>query len=153
MPKSWSPDGRQLLFADVSGTVAGTGTLDIAVIALDANRAPQALIATRAREDTPRISPDGRWLAFETDETGQAEIFVRPFPNLDGGRWRISTEGGLDPIWAADGRTLFYRGRSGHHGGGAARRLAVGVGRAGEALSGSGAVPFRVRPHTSGRLA
>jgi serine/threonine-protein kinase len=109
VPASWSPEGRRLVFTDVTGTVAGTGTPDIAVVELDGSRAPQALIATRATEGEPRISPDGRWLAFETNETGQDEIVVRPFPNVDGGRWRISTEGGVNPLWAGDGRTLFYR--------------------------------------------
>src|SRR5262249_47746998 len=53
------------------------------------------------------ISPDGRWLAYESSESGQREIIVRPFPNVDAGRWQISTNGGLRPVWARNGRELF----------------------------------------------
>jgi serine/threonine-protein kinase len=54
------------------------------------------------------ISPDGKWLAYESDESKQAEVYVRPFPNIDGGRWQVSTVGGTSPAWARSGRELFY---------------------------------------------
>jgi eukaryotic-like serine/threonine-protein kinase len=56
------------------------------------------------------VSPDGRWLAYESGESGQREIIVRPFPNVDTGRWQISTNGGTRPVWARSGRELFYDG-------------------------------------------
>jgi serine/threonine-protein kinase len=56
------------------------------------------------------VSPDGRWVAYESAESGQGrEIYVRPFPNVDDGRQQVSTNGGTKPVWARDGRTLFYR--------------------------------------------
>jgi len=54
------------------------------------------------------ISPDGRWLAHDSSESGVREIYVQPFPNVDGGKWPISTAGGYDPRWGAEGRELFY---------------------------------------------
>ncbi len=54
------------------------------------------------------FSPDGRWLAYQSDESGQLEIYVRPFPG-PGGKWQISTEGGTEPLWARNGRELYYR--------------------------------------------
>ena len=58
-----------------------------------------------------RVSPDGRWLAYESDESGQLEVYVRPFPRFDAGRWQVSTGGGKQPVWAHNGRELFYRER------------------------------------------
>ena len=56
----------------------------------------------------PRLSPDGRWLAFQSQASGRDEIFVRPFPNMDGGNWTISPSGGTRPLWARNGTELFY---------------------------------------------
>jgi hypothetical protein len=64
---------------------------------------------TPAREDNADLSPDGRWIAFESYEFGSSEVFVRPFPDVDAGRWRISTAGGFDPVWARDGHALCFR--------------------------------------------
>lgn len=71
-------------------------------------RAVQPLIRTPAREIHPMVSPDGRWLAYASDETGQNEIYVVSFPGA-GQRQRISSGGGDQPLWARDGRRLFYR--------------------------------------------
>jgi Tol biopolymer transport system component len=60
------------------------------------------------------LSPDGRWLAYASDESGQAEVYVRPFPNTSSGKWQISTDGGIDPIWSANGRELYYRSFDGN---------------------------------------
>jgi Tol biopolymer transport system component len=54
------------------------------------------------------VSPDGRWLAYESDNSGRFEIYVRPFPNVDAGQWRISTAGGTRPLWAPNSQELFY---------------------------------------------
>lgn len=59
------------------------------------------------------ISPDGRWVAFESDETGRREIYVRPFPDVDAGRWQVSSDGGRTPRWSRDGRELFFLGLDG----------------------------------------
>jgi serine/threonine protein kinase/Tol biopolymer transport system component len=66
------------------------------------------LANTAANEIQPRVSPDGRWLAYVSDETGQLEVYVRPFPGA-GGRIQISSGGGSEPAWSVDGRRLFYR--------------------------------------------
>ena len=67
------------------------------------------LVATEFQETAPAVSPDGRWLAYVSDETGRAEVYVSPFPNVDDGRWLVSTDGGSEPVWAHSGRELFYR--------------------------------------------
>ena len=54
------------------------------------------------------MSPDGRWLAYSSDESGEYEVYVRPFPDVDAGRWQVSTAGGFHPQWSPDGRELFY---------------------------------------------
>ena len=56
------------------------------------------------------VSPDGRWMAYSSDQSGRNEVYVRPFPNVDDGRWQISREGGFSPVWASDGQELFFRG-------------------------------------------
>ena len=68
------------------------------------------LLQTTFRETYPELSSDGRWLAYTSDESGRLEIYVRPFPDVDGGgRWQVSTDGGEQPLWARDGQELFYR--------------------------------------------
>jgi eukaryotic-like serine/threonine-protein kinase len=67
------------------------------------------LLQTMYGERNPALSPDGRWLAYESDESGRAEIYVRPFPDVDAGRWQVSTGGGVQAAWARSGRELFYR--------------------------------------------
>jgi hypothetical protein len=67
------------------------------------------LVATRFEETSPRISPDGKWLAYTSDAGGRKDVFVRPFPNVDDGLWQVSNGGGTEPAWMADGRALAYR--------------------------------------------
>ena len=71
----------------------------------------QQLFQTEFDEDQSAISPDGRWIAYQSNETGPGEIYVRPFPNFeDGGKWQISRDGGGNPFWGPDSNELFYRG-------------------------------------------
>ena len=65
-------------------------------------------MTSRFDERSPAVSPDDRWLAYVSDETGRDEVYVQPFPN-GGGRWVISAAGGIEPRWSRDGRELFYR--------------------------------------------
>ena len=67
------------------------------------------LAATSALETSPALSPDGRWLAYVSDESGAPEVYVRPFPNIADGRWQISAAGGQEPVWSHSGKELFYR--------------------------------------------
>ena len=106
---SWSPDGQSLVIAEVFPT-----GFDITVLAMDDERASETLIETEFQETFPEISPDGRWMAYESTESGEQEIYVRPFPNVDTGRWQVSQAGGRQPMWAPDGRELFYRRPNDH---------------------------------------
>ena len=71
------------------------------------------MLNTTYSESAPAISPDGRWLAYESNESGRPEVYVRPFPAVDDGRWTVSTGGGTEPRWAPNGRELFFTNRSG----------------------------------------
>ena len=59
------------------------------------------------------ISPDGRWIAYQSNSSGAFEVYVRPFPDVESGQWLVSTAGGAEPLWARDGRELFYRASNG----------------------------------------
>ncbi len=105
-PGSWSPDGQLLAFSEVD---QATGR-DIWVLRLS-DRKPQAFLQTESDESAPRFSPDGRWLAYGSNETGRLEVYVRPYPG-PGKKWQVSTEGGTQPVWNSNGRELFYRSGS-----------------------------------------
>ncbi|MBI4463460.1 MAG: PD40 domain-containing protein, partial [Acidobacteria bacterium] len=101
---SWTPDGQMLAFVEVHPT---TGR-DIGVLSLIEERKATPFLRTPFNEVEPAFSPDGRWLAYAADESGRNEVYVQPFPG-GGQKWQISTEGGSEPVWARDGRELFYR--------------------------------------------
>src|SRR6185436_12404072 len=69
---------------------------------------PQSFLRTRFTEVGGKFSPDGRWIAYISDESGQYEGYVRPYPG-PGGKWQVSTQGGGEMIWSRDGKELFYR--------------------------------------------
>jgi Tol biopolymer transport system component/tRNA A-37 threonylcarbamoyl transferase component Bud32 len=99
-----SHDGRWVLVRRAA-TEAGNG--DIYGFKLgDSVLTP--LLTTQAKEVSPAISPDGRWLAYESDESSTSEVYVRPFPDVGSGRWQVSLNGGTAPRWAHSGRELFY---------------------------------------------
>ena len=111
IPGSWSPDGQLLAFSEVNGA---TG-YDIWVLrvgdpsaASGQVRKAQVFLQTKFNEAAPQFSPDGHWLAYVSDESGRKEIYVQPYPG-PGGKWQISTEGGVEPLWNRNGRELFYR--------------------------------------------
>jgi serine/threonine-protein kinase len=103
-PMSFSPDGQLLAFIEVTPT---TG-YDIWVLRLS-DRKAQPFLRTPFNESVPRFSPDGRWLAYISDESGRYEVYVQPYPAGPGGKRQISTEGGTEPVWNPNGRELFYR--------------------------------------------
>jgi tRNA A-37 threonylcarbamoyl transferase component Bud32 len=70
------------------------------------------LAAPGYNQMSPALSPDNRWLAYTSNESGRNEIYVRPFPNVDAGRWQVSRDGGIEPLWSHDGRELFFRSTS-----------------------------------------
>ncbi len=105
---AWSRDGKWLVLR--TGGVAGTtGERDVYVMQLGVDSAPRPLLASQADEKAIALSPDGRWLAYESNETGRDEVHVRPFPNVDDGKWQVSINGGVLPLWAHNGKELFYR--------------------------------------------
>jgi serine/threonine-protein kinase len=112
-----SPDGTRLAFGETSGSDSGT---DLWTLPVDftgnvprTTGEPQVYLRTSSNEAFPRISPDGRWLAYQSDESGQPEAYVRPFPG-PGGKWQISTDGEQDGlVWSRDGREIVYRNLKG----------------------------------------
>ena len=106
---AWSPDGELLVLRAGATVAMGIGLRDIYTFRPGVDSAAVPLVATTDfAEGAPEISPDGRWLAYASNETGRDEVFVRPFPDVDSGRVRVSTDGGLAPLWSKDGRELFY---------------------------------------------
>jgi serine/threonine-protein kinase len=77
-------------------------------LALDGSRRVTPLVQSPFAERNGVISPDGRWLAYEANDSGRNEIFVRPYPAVDSGHWQVSTTGGSKPHWAPSGQELFY---------------------------------------------
>jgi eukaryotic-like serine/threonine-protein kinase len=98
----WSPDGRHLLYSAFHPQTQH----DIFVLPLDGG-SPSAVVATAFEERGANFSPDGNWIAYQSNESGQFEVYVQPFPG-PGPRVRISTAGGAQARWRADGRELFY---------------------------------------------
>ena len=86
----------------------GLVDVDIHLLPLDGSRTSEPLIATDAVEGWPAVSPDGRWLAYHSNESGRPAVYVRPFPNVEDGKWQVSQRTGLMPVWSRDGRELFY---------------------------------------------
>ncbi len=104
---AWSPDGRWLLFRS-GGFLGQVGGRDILGMRPGVDSTPVPVVATTYDEEAIALSPDGRWLAYESNETGITEVFIRPFPNTDEGKWQVSNGGGVAPLWARSGRELFY---------------------------------------------
>jgi serine/threonine-protein kinase len=83
--------------------------LDIGMMSMEDSREWKPLLQDKYAETQPRISPDGQWLAYMSNESGRFEIYVRPFPDVSSGKWQVSTNGGIEPKWSQDGKRLFYR--------------------------------------------
>jgi sugar lactone lactonase YvrE len=99
-----TPDGTRLIFA---GTRA-PGNVDIMQMMLDGSSRVVPLVESPFTENRPEISPDGRWLAYSSDSSGQFEIYVSPYPDVATRRWIVSTAGGTDARWARNSRELFF---------------------------------------------
>ena len=104
-PQSWSPDGRTLVFS----TKAKDTAEDIWTLSLEGDRVAKPWLQSAANEWAGRLSPDGRWMAYNSDESGQPEVYVQPFPGRVG-KWLVSQGGGgFNAIWSRDGRRLYFR--------------------------------------------
>ena len=107
---TWSRDGRFLVFIQIGAATAE----DIWAVPLDGDRQPFPILQSVAVETNPALSPDGKWLAFESSQTGRPEVLVTRFPTSrtavdeSAPRWQVSTQGGSRPRWSGDGRGLFY---------------------------------------------
>jgi Tol biopolymer transport system component len=113
-PYSFSPDGKRLAFAELgvdTGFDLWTLPLDMSDPEHPKPGKPELFLRTPFNEVSPAFSPDGRWIAYTSVESGSNEVYVRPFPGgtpSGSGKWQISTGGGLHPVWSLNGRELFY---------------------------------------------
>ncbi len=103
IPGSWSPDGKVLIYSIIDRQMG----YDIWTLT-PSDHKTQIFLQTKFNENAPQFSPDGRWLAYSSDESGHSEIYVVPYPG-PGGKWQISSDGGREPVWNRNGRELFFR--------------------------------------------
>jgi serine/threonine-protein kinase len=108
-PESVSPDGKFLVYHTTSQLPTAM------LLALDDSGSPRPLVSSKAATQifNAEISPDGHWIAYQSDESGRFEIYVHPFPALEAGRWQISATGGAHPLWSRNGRELFFINEAG----------------------------------------
>jgi eukaryotic-like serine/threonine-protein kinase len=107
MPLDWSPDGRFLLFRVTPNDPSSKTQLDLYLLSMTGDRKVAPLMASSFREWWGRFSPDGKWIAYVSDESGTDEVYVQPFP-AGGTRWRLSTKGGTAMVWRRDAKELLY---------------------------------------------
>jgi serine/threonine-protein kinase len=100
-----SPDSKWLVFRTAPGA---THSRDILAVPMQGERKVMSLVTGPSTESLPRLSPNGRWLVYQSNESGPFQIYVRPFP-ASGARVQVSTNGGTEPLWGRDGKTLYYR--------------------------------------------
>jgi Tol biopolymer transport system component len=106
----WSRDGRYLIFEQIGATTAE----DIWAMPLEGDRRAFPVVQTQAVEANPALSPDGRWLEYESSQSGRPEVIVMRFPAsprevaASAPRWQVSTQGGSSPRWSGDGRAVFF---------------------------------------------
>jgi eukaryotic-like serine/threonine-protein kinase len=105
-----SPDMRWLVFRTSPGS---RNPRDILAVPMAGEKAVTVLVTGPHAENMPRLSPDGKWLAYQSNETGRFEIYVRPFPG-SGARVQVSANGGTEPLWGRSGRSLYFRDPVGH---------------------------------------
>ena len=116
-PHAFSPDGQNIIVYELVPSAASDLTL--LPIGTFSGRSPTGKLETKplihspAADSAGEISPDGNFIAYHSQESGQNQVYVRPFPNVDTGRWQISTDTGTRPAWAANGRELFYMNADG----------------------------------------
>ena len=101
--KQWSADGRFILYTQVDSATKNS----LWALPLEGDRTPIVLVDSASLNDSPQLSPDGHWLAYGSNESGRAEVYIQKFPGASD-RVRLSTDGGGQPKWRGDGRELFY---------------------------------------------
>ena len=100
-----TPDGTRV----VARSAVPGREHDLVMVTLDGDSSTETLLSTEFNERNAVISPNGVWVAFQSDESGLDEVYVRPFPDVESGKLQVSTAGGVDPVWSPDGRELFFR--------------------------------------------
>jgi dipeptidyl aminopeptidase/acylaminoacyl peptidase len=108
-PTDWSHDGQYIIEEVPSNSKTGVG---VWVLPLGGDKKPFPYLNTEANESLAKLSPDGQFLAYQSDESKRNEIYVQTFPR-PGGKWEVSTNGGSSPIWSRDGKELFFLARDG----------------------------------------
>ncbi len=106
LPGSLSGNGSILTLNEFNLTPLN---MDIGMLSMEGRPGRKALLHETHNEMEPQISPDGKWMAYESTKTGKIEIYVCPFPDVNAGRWQVSKDVGYSPLWSPDGRELFYR--------------------------------------------
>jgi Tol biopolymer transport system component len=106
-PDAVTPDGAYLLGHENSPET-NFDVIRVPLNAASATNVSESLIHTKFIELNADVSPDGRYFAYQSNESGVNEIYVRPYPNLNAGRWQVSSAGGTRPSWARTGREIFY---------------------------------------------
>jgi serine/threonine-protein kinase len=111
-PSSFHPSGKYLAFEEATTPASS----DLMILPIEGDETsgwkpgkPSVFLSTPANETEPMFSPDGRWIAYTSAESGRLEVFVRPFPG-PGGKWQVSTGGGFEAVWSRTRRELLYRG-------------------------------------------
>ncbi len=109
LPNSFTPDGKRLAYDEIDSKAdIWTATVESDGRGLRAGK-PESFLPTVADERHPTFSPDGHWLAYASNESGDFQVYVRAFPD-SGGKWQISNSGGANPLWSGSGHELFFRG-------------------------------------------
>jgi len=106
IPYDWSPDGRYILFGRATLALTTSDIWAMPISGGDGQAFP--LITSPFAKGDARLSPDGRWLVYATNESNGPQIVVRPFPDVDGGQWQVSVHGGTNPRWRSDGQELYW---------------------------------------------
>jgi serine/threonine-protein kinase len=102
IPCGFTPDGNTVIYSEVGDTKG-----DLWSLSLEEGATPEPFLVTPFNEKHPALSPDGKWLAYTSNESGREEIYLRPFPKA-AGKWQVSTSGGQHAMWSPDGTELFY---------------------------------------------
>ncbi len=119
-PTSQSHEGDLILYHECDNYIAAC---DIGQLTLSDDPTAELILQTEFSELHAALSPDSRWLAYESNQSGRVEVYVRPFPDVDSGRWQFSTEGGGQPVWSSNGKTLYYAAGPGMN----RQMMAVGI--------------------------
>jgi Tol biopolymer transport system component len=103
LPTSWSPDDREILCTHLTSP---GGATDLLILSVDASKMRPFLAGPGSRSHG-QISPDGKWVAYASDETGESEIYVTTYPGANG-KWQVSRAGGTEPRWRGDSKAVYY---------------------------------------------